>query len=142
MRLKIEINVLVQPDRVIVIGSHENASRVTLTATMAQMYGKEKDSEKDTTGSILLVMQVIHLQIHWQITSQILVSCHFLMHCQKNPQRLERFVSSFAQRLGVTRSMLLMDLMHCSWLNMCSTLTVSSNTWGLVGLPLDFLALL
>lgn len=35
------------------------ASRITLTATMAQMYGKEKDSEKDTTGSILLVEQLM-----------------------------------------------------------------------------------
>lgn len=110
---------------------------------MAQMYGKEKDSEKDTTGSmILLIMQAIYAhKIRWQITSQILVFCHFLMHCRKNRQRLERFVSSFGRRLGMTRSMLLMDLMRCSWLNMCSTLTVSSNTWGLVDLPLDFLAL-
>ena len=87
-------------------------------------------------------IDALTLSIHWQITSQTLVSCHFLMHCQKNRQRLERFVSSFGRQLGVTRSMLLMDLMHCSWLNMCSILTVSSNILALVGLPLDFLALL
>jgi hypothetical protein len=109
---------------------------------MAQMYGKEKDLEKDTTGSILSV-NARHFdtyKIYWQITSQILVSCHFLMHCQKNRRRLERFVSSFGLGLGATRSMLLMDLMRCSSLNMCSTPTLSSNTLGLERLPPDFLA--
>jgi len=112
---------------------------------MAQMYGKEKDSEKDTTGSIFeLFMRAIDnstlTNSHWQIMSQNLVSSHFLMHCQKNRQRLERFDSSFGRR-GMTRSILLMDLMHCSSLNTCSTPTLSSNTLGLVGIPLDFLAL-